>query len=77
MHEAATSVIKNDEVKIAGKVRLGSSVPRVAPQAGSTGAAPQRTSGASSARIVGTGPDHVIVEVTCPCGTKTMLRCNF
>jgi hypothetical protein len=78
MNSTAASVIKNDEVRVAGKVRLGSAVSHAPASHGSpvTAAGPQHTA-APAARIVRTAPDHVMIEVTCGCGTRTVLKCNF
>jgi len=78
MSKAPVSVIKHDEVRIAGKVRLDSGMPRSADSlpAGQASCAGE-PAGAASARIVKTAADHVMIEVTCACGAKTMLRCDY
>jgi hypothetical protein len=73
MNESASAVIKSDEVKMGGKVRLGPATAHH-PQ---PGAVQQNQQQAGVARIAKTAEDHVIIEVTCRCGTKTMVRCNF
>jgi hypothetical protein len=78
MNKAPASVIKHDDVKVGGKVRLDSGVSRVT-ESSVAGAAGRAANMAStvSARIVRTAPDHVMIEVICACGTKTMLRCDY
>jgi hypothetical protein len=78
MNKPATTVIKNDEVRMAGRVRLGTATVHSAPAGGNTGAPQgQHHVAASTARIAKTAEDHVVIEVICGCGTKTMVRCNF
>jgi hypothetical protein len=74
MNEPATAVIKNNEVRMGGKVRLGAAATNPAPSVGNTGG---HQAAASVARVARTAEDHVIIEVTCGCGAKTMVRCNF
>lgn len=76
MSKLPASVIKNDEVRIAGKVRLDSALPRPA-QAAAVAAQQPEAGGSASARIVRTAPDHVVIEVMCACGQKTLLRCDY
>ncbi|HSV27299.1 MAG TPA: hypothetical protein VLH60_05345 [Sedimentisphaerales bacterium] len=75
MNKLPTSVIKHDVVRIAGKVRLDSALPRPA-QAAAAAAQRPEAGGSASARIAKTGPDHVVIEVTCACGEKILLRCD-
>lgn len=77
MNEAATAVIKNNEVHMAGKVRLGEVTGRPAQPAPAAGAPRPQHGAGPAVRIARTAEDHVIIEVTCGCGTKTMVRCNF
>ncbi len=78
MSKAPVSVIKHDEVRIAGKVRLDSGMTRSV-DSSPTGQVNRavESAGAASARIVKAAPDHVMIEVTCACGAKTMLRCDY
>jgi hypothetical protein len=77
MNKPTTSVIKNDDVKIGGKLRLGSAMSSAAPHGTSAVSQAAPSVGGASARLVRTASDHAVVEVTCPCGAKTTLRCNF
>jgi hypothetical protein len=72
MNRPATPVIKNEAVQVAGKVRLGSATSHVT--ASGQG---QHAAASATARVVRTAADHVVIEVACPCGAKTMLRCNY
>jgi hypothetical protein len=77
MNKPATSVIKNDDVKVGGKLRLGSAMTSAGPQSTTAMAQGHHSVSGASARLVRTAGDHAVVEVTCPCGAKTVLRCNF
>jgi len=78
MNRPTASVIKHDEVKVAGKVRLDSLLPGAANTANASHSSQNpRATVPVSARIVKTAEDHVMIEMTCSCGTKTMLRCNY
>lgn len=78
MNKSAASVIKHDNVRVVGKVRLDSAMPRMTePGMTDMGSRAANIAGAAAARIVQTAADHVMIEFTCACGTKTMLRCNY
>jgi hypothetical protein len=78
MNSATTSVIKNDDVRVGGRVRLDGALSHAGgPAVGGTAPRGAGVAGVTSARIVKTAPDHVMIEVTCACGTKTMLKCDY
>jgi hypothetical protein len=67
-------IIKGSEVKLEGTYRLGGA------QAGVQSAAPRERvvpSAAVQARIIESQPQYAIIEVTCSCGTKTQIRCEY
>ena len=65
-------ILKSDDVKLEGRVHLDAAQPRVSAAQKNTAAlaAPQ-------AHIVESQPEFAVVEITCPCGTKTYLRCEY
>ena len=63
-------VLKSSEVKIEGQLLLDLSQSGTGQAAGRGGASPQ-------ARIVKTDQQFCLVEVTCCCGRKTYLRCEY
>ncbi len=70
-------VAKKDGTAVGGSVRI----------APATGAAPVRTNAASrassptaaspQATILERNEDHLIIEITCGCGQKSFIRCNY
>jgi len=75
-------VIKGDRVRMCGSVCLGL---EAAP--GHAGAAPVRPSAsaradtrspaAQQARILESNDEYAIIEVTCSCGAKSHVQCNY
>lgn len=69
MAKAAGHILKGDDVKLKGRFRLQSSP------------GPQRVEDTSSpapqVHIVQSQPEFAVIEVTCSCGTKTSLRCEY
>lgn len=67
-------ILKSENVELEGQYHLD-----VAP-ADFTKAAPQQTEAVSvpmQARILENHPDYVVIEVTCSCGTRTVLKCEY
>jgi len=71
-------VMKHSGVKVGGSARI----------APLTGAAPVRTKAAprassptagapQEARIIESNADYAIIEITCACGTKSYIQCNY
>lgn len=71
-------VMKKNSVAVGGSVRIG-------PQ---SGFAPVRTKAASrscpptanapqEARIIESNAEYAIIEITCSCGTKSHIQCNY
>ncbi len=69
MEKAAGRILKNRNVKMEGRFHL---------DAGQT---PQgsgrKKNGAAQVRIVEKHPEFAVVEVTCSCGEKTDIRCEY
>ncbi len=69
MEKAAGRILKNHTVKMEGLFRL---------KAGQTPQSSGRKgTGAAQVRIVEKHPEFAVVEVTCPCGEKTDIRCEY
>lgn len=73
MGRTVGQILKAQDVKLEGRFQLDLF------QAGASG--PQNVNGTSStpqtARVVENGSDCAIVEITCSCGTKTCLKCEY
>jgi len=72
MEKTSERILKGNNVRLEGQfhldlVRAGPSLPK-AKNAGST---------TPTAHIVESQPEFAVVEVTCPCGTKTYLKCEY
>ncbi|HUT30641.1 MAG TPA: hypothetical protein VMX13_12675 [Sedimentisphaerales bacterium] len=64
-------ILKGSEVRLEGRFLLN--VAEAAP-----GLSKQtRTASAPAVRIIENHPEFAVVEVTCSCGTKTNLRCDY
>jgi hypothetical protein len=68
-------LIKNDQVRVGGTACIGAGE-KSAPVRPSTpsGAVPLEP---MQARIVESNTDYAIIEVTCSCGLKTHVQCNY
>ena len=74
MQKTAGHILKGEEVKLEGQFHL-----EVA-QAGSAPQEPKQNRTALSApqaRIVQNHPEFAVIEVTCSCGTKMNLKCEY
>jgi hypothetical protein len=72
MEKATGHILKSDDVKLEGRFRLdvGQTVP---------GSSNERnvTSAALQVRIVENHREFAVIEVTCCCGTKTHVKCEY
>jgi hypothetical protein len=72
MKKTAGRILKSSDVKLEGRFHLDAG--RIAPG---------RTRGKNAAlttpqvRIVESHPEFGVIEITCSCGTKTYLRCEY
>ena len=73
MDKTTGSVLKAESVNMQGSVRLDIGRPpqKPAPAAGTSAA------GVPQVRIVEKKPEFAVIEVTCSCGTKTRIRCDY
>jgi hypothetical protein len=65
-------VLKAHEVALEGQLHLG-----IEPVAQRQGTEPQSSSAAPTARVAQSHPDYAVIEVTCPCGKTTYIRCEY
>ncbi len=74
MPKTAGHILKSDEVKLEGRFRLD--VAQVQSQAGGT---KEQTPAlkAPQVRIVENHPEFADIEITCACGIKTHLKCQY
>ncbi|MCX5633248.1 MAG: hypothetical protein NTW93_06215 [Phycisphaerae bacterium] len=72
MEKAAGRILKGNDVKLEGCFRLDAGQ-------GAPGSANQRNAGSvpAQARIIENHPEFAVIEVTCGCGVKTHIRCEF
>ena len=74
MPKTAGNILKSDEVKLEGQFRLNVA------QAGYQADEPEEQSQALTApqvRIVENHPEFADIEITCSCGRKTNLKCEY
>ena len=67
MKSTTGNVLRADHVKLEGQLQLDLLTPN----------AQNTASAAPKARILENQPEFAIIEITCPCGTKTNLRCQY
>jgi hypothetical protein len=73
MEEKTQRVIKADNIKIDGPVKLGLNTAGGSPRP----AVSVSGAGSAGAVIVEKNSQFMTVEVTCTCGKKTYLKCEF
>lgn len=70
------AVLKKDRVRMEGRRRIGG--PAVAPGSSAAPAGGAAAPGGQpAARLVSVSDAGALVEVTCACGRKTLLQCDF
>lgn len=74
MARAAGHILKGNDVKLEGQFHLD--VGMVQPPMGSQKISSQVLS-VPKARVVESYPEYAVIEVTCSCGVKTNLKCEF
>ncbi len=72
MEKAAGRVLKSNNVKLEGRFRLDAG-PGVKCPVNERNAA----LASSQVRIVENLPEFAVIEVTCSCGVKTLIRCEY
>jgi hypothetical protein len=74
MQKTAGHILKGEEVKLEGQFHLDVA------QSGTTGARPNQSrmvQATPNVRIVQNHPEFAVIEVTCSCGTKTNVTCEY
>ena len=72
MQKATGRILKSDDIKLDGRFHLDIG------QVGQTPAKEKNTTlAAPQARIVENQPEFTTIELTCSCGTKTHIRCEY
>jgi hypothetical protein len=71
-------LIKNNQIRVGGTACVGAGE-KSAPVRSSTPCVPSGAvpSEPMQARIVESNTDYAIIEVTCSCGQKTHVQCNY
>ena len=72
MEKTSGQILKGNCVKMEGQFRLGTEQTPTG-----SGNIPNPTSTAAQASIVQNDAECAVVEVTCCCGTKTHIRCEY
>jgi len=72
MHRKMKHVLKSDEVELQGSCRLNTSQKKP-----SLSKDVHPTQAMQQVRIVESHPEFTIIEVTCCCGEKTFLKCEY
>jgi hypothetical protein len=74
MPKTSGRILKSDEVKLEGQFRLD-----VAQAQSSTGGPKQKKPplAAPQVRIVENHHEFALIETTCSCGTKTLVKCEY
>ncbi len=68
----AGRILKSNEVKIEGRFRLNTDqAGRCLPQQGNT------ISASPDVRILEQHPEYAVIEITCVCGGKTCVKCEY
>jgi len=72
MKKTAGHILKGNDVKLEGQFHLdlGQTAPLQAKEKSMASVTPQ-------AQIVENYPEFAVIEITCCCGTKTHLRCEY
>jgi hypothetical protein len=72
MEKMAGRILKAEEVKLQGQYHLDIAQASQNPAAGS-----KIVSGISQVQIVENSDDYAVMKITCSCGTKTHVRCEY
>ncbi len=72
MERNTERILKSNDVEISGRIQLGNIAPgTVATAQTAIPSAP------ANATIVENNPDFALIEVVCPCGRKTRVKCEY
>lgn len=70
-------VLKHHRVQVSGSVCLSPAADGGPRPGGQSRAQVQRTGTPQQARVVESNSEYAIIEVTCSCGSKTHIQCNY
>ncbi len=73
MDKRVARIFRSDEVKLEGQVRLKMRQPQFSSQPSSPKAAGQQ----ATVEIIESHPEFALIELTCLCGEKILLRCEY
>lgn len=73
MKKGWAHILKGEEVKVEGRLQLGLDAVQTRRQQFKH---PEQN-GQATARVVESNPESAILEITCCCGTKTYVRCEY
>ncbi len=73
MPKTTGRILKSSDVKLEGRVRIEAATGNPGPATGERNAA----SAAAQVSIVENNPEFALIEITCGCGTKTQVRCEY
>jgi hypothetical protein len=70
--------MKKNGVAVGGSVRVGPRIGHAPVRTNPSSRACPTTAGApQQARIIESNADYAIIEITCACGTKSHIQCNY
>jgi hypothetical protein len=72
MAKATGRILKNEDVVMQGQCFLGASG-----DSASRNNIRKTPTGRSQIKIVESRDDYVVLSVTCPCGTETLIKCEY
>ncbi len=72
MSKSTGRIIKADNIRLQGRIQLGAITGRTTLPKDKNAVL-----GPSQAHIVETSGEYAVIEVTCCCGTKTYLKCEY
>ena len=72
MQKTAGRILKSEEVKLEGRLQLD--LPHMQPNLPKSTTA---ASGTQQAHIVENHPEFALIEITCSCGRRTYLKCEY
>lgn len=72
MTNVSGHILKGENIKVEGQFQLGleQSAPNSVVQR-------NKTHNTAQAKVVETNPEFAVLEITCSCGTKTHVRCEY
>ena len=72
MEKTRAHILKSSDVKLEGQYHLDTTQPQIGGLKGE-----RSVSATPKVRIVENHPEFAIIEISCSCGTKTCLRCEY